>query len=511
MSKLDKSIKNAKVTFGFYFVFLIISFVSRKVFIESLGTELVGLSGTIQNILTFLNLAELGVYSAVTYSLYKPLVDKNHEEINKIISLFGHLYRLIGYFITVAGVILSAFLPLIFKKSEVSMVFVYGSYITFLTLTLISYFNNYRQILLAADQRNYTVTRITNYITISKVILQIIILKYFTNNYLIWLGLEFISGFIIRYITNQRVKKDYPWLSLNLSEGKKLIKEYPAITRNIKNIFIHKIADFASYQSTQLFIYAFTTLSMVTHYTNYTMITRRISTLIISTLSSNTAGIGHVIAEGNTTKTLRIFDEINVLPHFLAGIFSICFFYLTEPFIVLWLGSGFILPRIAFYCILFDFFIVPIRVGVGVFKNGYGLYNDVWAAITEGILNIIACTVGGYFWGLTGILIGGVIASYVIQSVWRPYFLFSRGFKISVFHYWKRKIVYLSLFAISILIFQPIKKMLPDINSVLSFIINGIIIFAFFAVVYGLLMYFFTPETKMLVKRLSNKFFKKTI
>ena len=46
MSKLEKSIKNARVAFAFYFVTLVVSFVSRKVFIDTLGTELVGLSST---------------------------------------------------------------------------------------------------------------------------------------------------------------------------------------------------------------------------------------------------------------------------------------------------------------------------------------------------------------------------------------------------------------------------------------------------------------------------------
>ena len=153
MSKLDKSLRNARVAFIFYFIALVVSFVSRKVFIDTLGTELVGLSATIQNILGFLNLAELGIYSAVSYSLYKPLVEGKQEEINRIISLFGYLYRLVGIFILVVGIIVSLFLPLIFEKSQLNLLFLYGAYYTFLSVTLFSYFNNFRQILLTADQK----------------------------------------------------------------------------------------------------------------------------------------------------------------------------------------------------------------------------------------------------------------------------------------------------------------------------------------------------------------------
>ena len=93
MSRLNKSLKNARVAFIFYFVALVLAFISRKVFIDTLGTELVGLSATMRNILGFLNLAELGVYTAVATSLYRPIFDKNEDKINEILnSLLSHYH-----------------------------------------------------------------------------------------------------------------------------------------------------------------------------------------------------------------------------------------------------------------------------------------------------------------------------------------------------------------------------------------------------------------------------------
>ena len=57
--RVHKSILNAEVNLIFYFLALFLSFFSRKIFLECLGAEFIGLTGTLGNILGYLNLAEL--------------------------------------------------------------------------------------------------------------------------------------------------------------------------------------------------------------------------------------------------------------------------------------------------------------------------------------------------------------------------------------------------------------------------------------------------------------------
>ena len=113
-SRVKKTLLNARVNLIFYFLTLALSFFSRKIFLDTLGADFVGLTGTLQNLLGFLNLAELGVGSAIGYLLYKPLYDHDQNKINEIISVMGYLYRWIGLIILAAGILLSFFLPLIF-------------------------------------------------------------------------------------------------------------------------------------------------------------------------------------------------------------------------------------------------------------------------------------------------------------------------------------------------------------------------------------------------------------
>lgn len=141
-SRVKKTLLNARVNLIFYFLTLCLSFFSRKIFLDCLGADFVGLTGTLQNLLGFLNLAELGIGTAIGYLLYKPLFDNNRGQINEIISVMGYLYRWIGFIILGAGIILSCFLPLIFPDSDTGfqLPLIYFAYYAFLFSSLIGYF-----------------------------------------------------------------------------------------------------------------------------------------------------------------------------------------------------------------------------------------------------------------------------------------------------------------------------------------------------------------------------------
>ena len=124
-SRVKKTLLNARVNLIFYFLTLALAFFSRKIFLNSLGAEFVGFTGTLSNLLGFLNLAELGISTAIGYVLYKPLFEQDQQKINEIISVFGYLYRQVGKFILITGSILSIFLPFIFPDTGIDLSVIY--------------------------------------------------------------------------------------------------------------------------------------------------------------------------------------------------------------------------------------------------------------------------------------------------------------------------------------------------------------------------------------------------
>ena len=136
MSRLKNTIQNAKVSVFFHVIFIFTQFFARKIFLENLGDDFMGLTSTLQSFLSFLNLAELGIGTAIGFTLYKPIYDKNYDEINHIIRFFGKIYKKIGIAIIGLSLVLSGFFPLIFADTNISLLLIYYAFFTFLASSL---------------------------------------------------------------------------------------------------------------------------------------------------------------------------------------------------------------------------------------------------------------------------------------------------------------------------------------------------------------------------------------
>jgi len=295
--RVSKSIKNAEVNLVFYFLALFLTFFSRKIFLECLGAEFIGLNGTLSNILGYLNLVELGIGGSIGYLLYKPLQNNDKTEISEILSVFGYLYNWIGGIILGSGIAISILFPFIFANTFLGLGIVYFSFYSILGSSLIGYFINYRQILLSADQKNYLVAIYTQSANLIKILIQIYLAYNYKNLYL-WVAIEFIFGIVGCIILNWKINKEYPWLKTEKTKGRSLLKKYPSILTYTRQIFIHKIKDFLIYRSDELFIFLFVSLKMVALYGNYTIIVTKVGQLFSSVLGGMEASIGNLVAEG---------------------------------------------------------------------------------------------------------------------------------------------------------------------------------------------------------------------
>lgn len=426
---------NARVNLIFYFLTLALSFFSRKIFLDTLGADFVGLTGTLQNLLGFLNLAELGIGSAIGYVLYKPLFDHDETKINEIISVFGYLYRWIGKIILIAGCILACFLPLIFPNTEFDLGLIFFAYFSFLASSLIGYFANYKQTLLGADQKNYVVTAYFQTATIIKTIIQMA-LAYYTGNYYLWVIVELSFGIIYSFILNWKINQVYPWLKSEVSQGRILFKKYPEVMKYTKQLFVHKFTTFIQLQTTPFLIYAFVSLQTVAFYGNYTIITDKLSVFIGNLLGSTGAGVGNLIAEGDRNKIMKVFWELLAIRFWFAGIFIFALYFLLEPFIILWLGKQYILNKSILIILLCNVFIMQTRGVTDQFLYGYGLFRDVWAPIAEAVIYLVVALIAGSCLGLKGVLLGGIISMLIIVCGWKPVFLFKSGFHFPLYIYW---------------------------------------------------------------------------
>ena len=511
-SRVKKSLLNARVNLIFYFLTLALSFFSRKIFLDTLGADFVGLTTTLQNLLGFLNLAELGIGSAIGYVLYKPLFEHDEGKINEIISVFGYLYRWIGFIILGAGLVLGAFLPLIFPNTMFELGVIYFAYFAFLTSSLIGYFINYRQTLLGADQKEYVVNAYFQSANIIKVIIQMTS-AWYTGSYYLWVVIELSFGILYSVILNWRINKTYPWLRSEVKLGKKLFKKYPEVMKYTKQLFVHKIGTFAQFQITPLLTYAFISLKIVAHYGNYTIIVDKLNIFLNTFLGSTGAGVGNLIAEGNSDKIYRIYWELFAVRVWFSTIVGYGLFLLLPPFIAQWLGTEYLLPQSVLVVMIVNTMIGITRGVTDQFIFGHGLFYDTWAPLAETIIYIVTAIIGGYFWGLTGILLGSTISLAIIIGVWKPYFLFSKGFKRPVTGYWKNFLVFFFWAGFAALCTHLLVQCIFTVEYIyhnwFSLIITAVVAMCILAVLLSGILLVGTQGMRDLLRRLTKHGFRK--
>lgn len=511
-TRTDKSVRNIKVGLFFYCISLILTFLSRRIFLNQLGADFIGLVGTLNSILNFLNLAELGIGSSVSFFLYLPLQQNNREKINEIISVLGFLYQKIGIALLIIGGIVSLFFPLIFQHTDMSMGIIYFSFFAFLLSSVVGYFINYRQILLTADQKNYVVTGYLQTANIIKIVLQIMLVYYFKNLYL-WVSIEFIFSFFSYIILNFKIKKSYPWLTyLRINKGQTLLRKYPDIIKKTKQIFIQKFKDFILNKSDEILVFAFLSLKMVAYYGNYLIIINKLIYLVNIVSDGMGAGVGNLIAENNSENTLKVFWELTAIRFIIVGIIIFGLLLFMQPFINLWLGAEYLLGDLVLYLLLANIFILLSRGVVQMYIHAYGLYSDVWASWTELITNLLITLIGGYFLGISGILLGKIISTTGIALVWKPFYLFKYGIKKEYGLYWKGMMPYYTTLSGFILFIIPIKYYIVDVyvDNFLVLITGVLIIMIPIVCFYILLLYKFTSGMKYFLVRfpLISKFIK---
>ena len=317
-SRVYHSLKNVRVSLFFSLIAIFIGFFSRKVFLDRLGVEFMGLTGTLQSLLGFLNIAELGIGTAVSYLLYKPLADGDREKINDIVSVLGYLYSRVGYFILGAGVILSCFLPLIFPKTGMPMLLIYCGFYAEIISSLFGYFLNCRMTLLSADQRNYVVTKNLQMSNITRQLLQMAAAKYCANLYLFF-AISLVFSGIYSLILNRKIDAYYPWLNSTVANGREKLKAFPEIKILVRQVFAHRLGSLIQSQVSNLLIYAFVSLREVALYGNYITIISKLHCVTGTAALSTLASVGNLIVGSSKEKVLSVFEEINALQMSICG------------------------------------------------------------------------------------------------------------------------------------------------------------------------------------------------
>ena len=486
MGRVQSAAKN--IAFGYIgnLTTQLLGFILRTVFISYLGDTLNGINDLYTGILSVLSLAELGVGTALNYSLYGPVARKDYEKIKSYMQLYKKAYRVIGLVIAVIGLAISPFLPYLVKQPQgVSVRDLTLYYFIFLFNTVSTYFVAYKYSLAYAEQKNYIQT---NTITITKMItvtLQIAVIVTTRNFYLYLLtaaAVELIQKIFISWYLNRL----YPYLKDK--NVKKLSKEETGeVVTKTKALVFHKVGDVARLQTDSMIISAFINVTLVGFVGNYNMILNSVANFVNIIFNSVLSSFGNLIATESKEKQYDVFKVYRFFACWIYGFSAVGFFLLLTPFIVIWQGNEKVLAAGVVACILIDYYFKGDRIVLSNFKTAAGVFEqDKYLALIQGVVNLILSIVLVQKIGLVGIYIGTIVSG-LIANITKPFIIYKVCFEKSVKTYFLDSVKYLAVLGGILMLLTGIKQFVMPQVTVLSFIVMFSVICVVFNGIFLLL------------------------
>lgn len=429
-SRIAKSGVNIATAIAQNVLNIFLVFIARIIFVKVLDVSYLGINGLFTNILNILSLADMGINTAMMYSLYKPLAENNQKKICSLVSYFRKVYLAIAGIITILGIMIMPFLKLIIRL-EHPVDFLYGYYLLALANVVVSYLFIYRTTLMIADQKSYI---LNNYIMVFRIVtfvLQTIVLIFF-KNYFIYLLMALIVNVFSNFTQNAIVVKQYSFLKqkalpIDCNEKKE-------IKKNVIALFYQKVGGVVLNDTDNILISIMIGTIYVGYYSNYVAVINAVTLLVSAVFNAVKSSVGNMVADekDNVEKSLQIFWILFFINFWIVSFTSVVLYCILNDFICIAFGESFVLSQSVVMVIVGQFYSVNISQTIWVYRETTGFFDETkQIRLITALINLIVSIILGGIFGILGIL-GGTILAKIVYSWWRePEILFNKYFGIS--------------------------------------------------------------------------------
>ena len=495
--------KNAILNIVFGYVALIgikiIALISRRIFLQHLSIDYLGISGLYDNIIVILSLPEFGIDTAFMYLLYEPIANQNKEKIASLYQWFKKRYILLTIFVFAFGLL---FIPFIrfFVTNNFLIKDLIGYYILSLLSLVTSYIMAPKVILLSAYQEQRYHKAIAFISALFLHITQIIVIKIWGNFHLYLLVViisNIISIILLKLLCSKIHKEIY-------ADANRIEIDKKSIITKTKEAFIYRtVTIFANGIDSILISSIVGTIALGT-YLNYYVIICSVQEFVAIITASLISGVGNLMNENNIKKQNEIFDITNMFYH-LIGTLGLCGFgLLINQFISFWLGKDLLFDSLTVFMIAFNFYLTSVMSPIVIFTEANGLFKNVKnLLIAQAMICIILSFVFGRMWGVCGIFAAKIIST-ILTIYWRePKILFNRVLKKPLSHYWKAQSKYGIISIVSFIVCCIISSIIVS-RSLIGFITKVLFIVCFVCLLFYLVTKN-TKENKRIINLLKNR------
>lgn len=488
---------NVIVSIIFKIITMLMAVVVKMVLVDICGNEVNGLNALFLSIIGFLSVAELGVGAAITFCMYKPIVEGNNELVSAIYSLFQKLYLLIGAIIFSAGLVVLPFLKFLAKDYAQLDVNMHVTFMLVLISVTVTYLFSAKTSLINAYKNNYITTTITEGSIVLQYVLQIVVL-YITHSFISYLICRIVAVVIQWVATETVVKKKYNEVISIKSKIDNATKNI--IKKNIKAMFMHKIGYVLVNTVDSVVISTFIGVVSLGKFSNYTMILSSIVGIITLFFSSLTSVIGHCCVGEDKTMAKIYYESFHLLNFIIGTVAFFGYYSVVDNLISILFSAELVVEKSVSFVITLNGFVQFMRRSTLTFRDATGsFYGDRWKPLFEGVLNIVLSILLVNFIGITGVIVATIVTNLIICHVVEPYVLFKDAFKTTPAKFYLKNYGMIFVFAGGLIVLTYFLQAVD--NEFIEMILNGLISIVF-SVVLSVLAILTNKEPSKNLKRI---------
>lgn len=465
---------------------LLSSFILRIYFARSMPASYLGLSGLFTNILSMLSLVELGVGPAITFSLYRPLAERDMETVGQLMRLFQRAYRAIGCAILALGFLFTPVYPHLIADpggiAELDLI-----YWLYVVNTGISYFYSYKVSLIIADQNQY-IKNIGHYAAYVLMNIAQTVILVTTHNYVLFLVCQIAFTISENLILSRVADRMYPFLKEK--NAGRLSKEQTApIARNIRAMLCHNVGNIVVNSTDNILISKFMGLAVSGVYSNYALILTAVRNILARAFDAVQASVGNLYASGEEEKLREVFERLCFMAFILYGGCAICLGCLIQPCVQLAFGESYQLDGLTVLMLVISFYLTGMRAPLSVLRAAGGLYHKDWAKpIAESAVNLVASVIFLRWFGTAGIFLG-TIASTLLAGAWVEVWVVYRNMlHTGMAGYVKRYLLYMGSAGVAGALAFAVVSTLAG-TGLVRFVLQAIVCLALVAGLFSLLFW----------------------
>lgn len=471
--RLRNTLKNLVWNFMGQLALILAGLLVKRVLLQTIGTEKIGLNYLFTDVVGLLSIAELGLTSIIGYHLYEPLANKDEIRIIKIMGFYRRAYHGVGGAVILIGIAMMPFLNYIVGDTTIDDGYIRIAFLLFILRTVEAYFFSYKSILPNADQKAYIILIIETITTIIHSIISVFVILY-TKNYLYVLFLEIIKKVINDLIMIQIVNRRYPYIK----DDQKISlerEEIKIVGRNIKDAFLSKASRIIVLTTDNIVMSVFLGLRIIGLFSNYTLVLYTIQSMLNELISSAQASIGNLMVKETEETVYFIVKKMTFISFFLVSICGCCLFLLTTPFISIFFGSEYIMNKIVVLICVFNIYLDIMQKAMIQLSDAGGLFRySRRINITSCLINVVLSLIGVNIFGIAGVLLATLFSRMIEYSL-RIRTNFRQILKISSKNYLLKIILFLFIFILELCFCNILSSYVHINNPYIQFIVYAVI------------------------------------